>query len=141
MPDSVVVRSPREPVAVTVLSAFLLYCVIATFFYDQVAGNSLRAFGELGGRTFLVLLALGCALYLTAAWVDTPQAVLTFERPGWILLTSVFLIYGTWSVATTGVRATGFFLVLFALVYAAQWRLWIIRRFRRAVAAVTVVRP
>lgn len=133
MPDSVVISSPREPVAVTVLGAFLLFCAIATFFYDRVATNTLRAFGDIGGRAFLVLLALGCFLYLLAAWVDTPQAILRFERPAWILLTSVFLIFGSWSVYLSGSRATAFFLVLFALVIAAQWRLWRIRRFRRTV--------
>jgi hypothetical protein len=134
VPDSVTLSSPREPVAVTVLGAFLLFCTIATFFYDQVATNSLRSFGDIGGRAFLVLLALGCFLYLLAAWVDTPDAVLRFERPAWILLTSVFLIFGCWSVYLSGARATAFFLVLFALTVAAQWRLWRIRRFRRAVA-------
>ena len=138
MPDSVVISSPREPVAVTVLAAFLLFCVIATFFYDTVATNTLRAFGDIGGRVFLLLLAIGCTLYLLAAWVDTPQAVLRFERPGWLLLTSVFLLFGTWSVFLSGARATAFFLVLFALVIAAQWRLWRIRVFRRAVAERTV---
>lgn len=135
MPDSVLISSPREPVAVTVLSAFLLFCVLATFFYDQVATNSLRSFGDLGGRAFLLGLAIGCLLYLLAAWVDTPHAVLRFERPSWILLTALFLIYGSWSVALSGARATGFFLVLFALVIAAQWRLWRIRRFRAALKA------
>lgn len=134
MPDSLVIGSPREPVAVTVLSSFLLFCVIATFFYDRVATSSLRAFGDLGGRMFLLLMAVGCGLYLAAAWVDTPQAVLMFERPAWIVLTAVFSIYSTWSVWLNGARATGFFLVLFALVVAAQWRLTRIRRFRRALA-------
>lgn len=138
MPDSVLISSPREPVAVTVLSAFLLFCVLATFAYDKVATNTLRAFGDIGGRLFLVLLAVGCVLYLLAAWVDTPQAVLKFERPGWLLLTSVFLIFSVWSVFLSGWRAAAFFLVLFALVIAAQWRLWRIRVFRRAVAERTV---
>jgi hypothetical protein len=139
VPDSVVISSPREPVAVTVLSAFLLFCVVATFAYDRVATNSLRAFGDIGGRVFLLLLALGCTLYLLAAWVDTPRAVLRFERPAWLLLTAVFAIYSTWSVVLSGARATGFFLVLFALVVAAQWRLWRIREFRRAIKATPVV--
>lgn len=134
MPDSVVIGSPREPVAVTVLSAFLLFGIIATFAYDKVATNSLRAFGDIGGRVFLLLLSLGCVLYLLAAWINTPQAILRFERPGWILLTSVFLLYGVWSVLLSGARATAFFLVLFALVIAAQWRLVRIRPLRRAVA-------
>lgn len=135
MPDSVVISSPREPVAVTVLSSFLLFSVIATFFYERVATTSLRAFGEIGARAFLLLLSIGCVMYLLAAWVNTPKAVIKFERPAWILLTSVFIIYSSWSVVLTGVRAAAFFLVLFALVVAAQWRLWTIRRFRRALAA------
>lgn len=134
MPDSILISSPREPVAVTVLSSFLLFCVLATFFYDQVATRSVRSFGDIGGRAFMLLLAVGCALYLTAAWIDTPQAVITFERPAWILLTAVFSIYSSWSVWLSGAQATGFFLVLFALVVAAQWRLTRIRRFRRALA-------
>lgn len=139
MPDSVVISSPREPVAVTVLSAFLLFALIATFAYEHVATNTLRAFGPIGGRVFLLLLAVGCLLYLLAAWIDTPQSVVTFERPGWLLLSSVFLIFGTWSAFVGGARSSAFFLVLFGLVIAAQWRLWRIRKFRRAVAARKVV--
>lgn len=139
MPDSVVISSPREPVAVTVLSAFLIFALIATFAYEKVATSTLRAFGDLGGRAFLFLLTVGCLLYLMAAWIDTPQAVVTFERPGWLLLSSVFLIFGTWSAFVGGWRSSAFWLVLFGLVIAAQWRLWRIRRFRRAVAARKVV--
>lgn len=124
------IQSGRNPFEVSILSACLLYGLTALFAYNEVSGTAIRAFGPLGGRMFVGLLAVGAALALFGIILHSVLG-LFYERAGLIVVTGTCAAYGVVAIGQLGPRGIGFALLMAAFAVASGLRLLQIRVGRR----------
>ena len=98
-------RDP-EPFEVATLGVCLLYGVIGSVWYDQVASAAIRAYPGIGGRTFLACLTVGSMTALYGLSVATLRGM-RLERAGLRLLVFLCLAFAIWSPIAANARGVG----------------------------------
>jgi len=116
-----------EPFEVGVLTISLTYGLVGTFRYD-LAATSIQRYPGLGGRIFLVLLALGGLVGLMGV-VNRSRWGMRLEGAGLTLLSILGLAYGIWTPFSVGTRGVGLLLFLGVLLFGPSAIL--ARRLRR----------
>lgn len=106
-------RAGRHPHEVALLSVCLVFGPVGLAAKDKVSGAAIQSLPDALGYAFFALMLLGAAmgmagLFLPFKGVKGPLV----ERTGLWLLTLVWYVYALLGLATTGLRALGFALVL-----------------------------
>lgn len=95
-----------DPFEVGVLTLCLLYGFLGMVWYDRLAGRVVRLYPYIGGRVFLVLLAVGSATALVGLAGNTLRS-LRLERAGLWLLAALGASYALWTPVAVGWSGLG----------------------------------
>ncbi len=125
-------REP-EPSEVAVLGICLLYGVIGSVWYEQVASAAVRSYPGIGGRTFVAGLAVGGVTALYGLAQPTLRGM-RLERAGLWLLVSLCLAFTAWSPFATTARGIGLMIYMGILVTVPSF--FVARRRGRQIRAV-----
>jgi hypothetical protein len=106
-------RAGRHPHEVALLSVCLVFGPVGLIAKDKVSGTAIQSLPGVLGYLFFVLMTLGAGmgvagLFLPFKGVKGPLV----ERTGLWLLSLVWYVYALLALATSGLRALGFALVL-----------------------------
>lgn len=112
-------RAGRHPHEVALLAVCIIFGPVGLVAKDEVSGGALQALSDPLGYAFFGLMVVGAALGLAGLFlpfkgVKGPLV----ERSGLWMLSSVWYAYGLLALATSGLRALGFALVVIGFATA-----------------------
>lgn len=116
------IRSGREPFEIALLSAIVLYGVLATIFFDQVSVTTLRSFPAPWGRLFIAAFGAGAAVALLGAVQPTITGIL-IEKMGLWSVAGLGSAFAIWSIGVNGVKALAFAVLILGVAAASAARL------------------
>lgn len=116
-------RAGRHPHEVFLLAVCFLFSPLGLIAKDTVSGNAILSLSDPLAYVFYAVMWIGSAIALAGLFLPFKgvQGPLV-ERGGLLLLAAVWYGYGGLALATAGLRATGFALVVLGFASANVYR-------------------